>query len=88
MQTPTKLKISPTGQAILDYLESRAGSSFVGIIAANRSLTIKHLRLLERAGLVKCLVEPTTFKSNSDSVGIEGHALNCGKWELSDNSDS
>ena len=77
-------KISPTGQEILNYLRARGGSSAVGIIGTNRTVTIKHLRKLESAGLIVCVVEPEKRKLPNSYVGISGIDLNCGVWKIAD----
>jgi len=77
-----KAKISPTGREILNFLRSRGGVSSVGIIASNRSTTIKHLRRLQKLGLIECLDQPEKFKPHSDAVGIEGRSLTCGIWRI------
>ena len=74
-----KIKISPTGKAILDLLRSRGGSSNVGAIDSNRNLTVKNLRLLESAGLIERLDAPDTENAAESS--------DCGVWKLSDSPD-
>lgn len=79
-----KLRISPTGREILDFLRSRGGSSSVGVIGANRTITIRHLRRLESIGLIECLDAPEVFKSRPDAIGMEGKSLTCGVWQIVD----
>lgn len=81
MQTE-KPKISPTGREILDFLRSRGGISSVGLIGANRSTTIRHLRRLEALGLIECVEPPAKSRRTSDYIGIEGFASHCGVWRL------
>ncbi len=86
-QQTQKLKISPTAKEILDFLRSRGGSSSVGIIGSNRTITIRHLRRLESQGLIECLDAPEVFKPRPDAIGIEGKSLTCGVWRLADGMD-
>lgn len=81
MQTE-KIKISPTGREIIDFLESRGGISSVGVIGANRTTTIRHLRRLETLGLVQCVEPPVKSVRTSDYIGMEGFAGHCGVWRL------
>ncbi|MET0752593.1 MAG: hypothetical protein ABWZ66_04440 [Pyrinomonadaceae bacterium] len=87
-QQTQKLKISPTGKEILDFLRSRGGASSVGIIGSNRTITIRHLRRLESLGLIECLDAPEVFKSRPDIIGMEGKSLTCGVWRLADGTDN
>ncbi|HEY0429010.1 MAG TPA: hypothetical protein VGC76_14610 [Pyrinomonadaceae bacterium] len=81
MQKP-KLRISPTGKEILDFLRSRGGISSVGVIGSNRTITIRHLEKLEKMELIECVERPVKSLRTSEYIGMEGFASHCGVWRL------
>jgi hypothetical protein len=75
------VKVTPTQKTILEFLMERGGEGRVGVIAATRYETIRHLEILEKRGLISCVERPPKLEFSSEPIPDE-ISQNCGTWKL------